>query len=534
MATKGFVLGIRRCCRRGLGRLAGVGLTLGLLAPLALAVEVTTNKYDNTGTGANLAETTLTTSNVNVNTFGKKFSVAVDSEIYAQPLVVTGLSIAGGTHDVVYVATMNNSVYAFDANAAGAALWSRLNLKVPVPQGDVQCCCTDADVPFGICGTPVIDRSTNTMYFVARQKDAAALYHQFLYAVDIATGADKFGGPVEITATYTVGTTTVTFDPKIHNQRPGLILTNGQVLIGWASHNDCATYHGWLISYSASNLQKLWTWVDTPTGSQGGIWGSGQGPSIDAAGNIFVTTGNGTIAQSSGNYSMSLVKLSSSGAVLDWWTHPSATSWNRRDLDLGSAGVLLLPGTNLAVLGGKEGHLFTLNQNSFGHKVSPIQDWTHAGGNIHCQAVYCNVPAGQGVMSGPTIYVWPQSTYMQAYKFNTGTQLFTTTPATITSATVPNGHPGGMLAVSANASTPGTAIVWACHPLVGDANHQTRPGILRAYDASDLTKEIYDSYQNQARDDFGNFAKFNLPTVANGKVYVPTFSNQLVVYGLLP
>jgi hypothetical protein len=512
----------------------GVAFLLAAAARTSPGVEVLTEKNDNVHTGANLSETVLTTSNVNVNTFGKKFALPVDGEIYAQPLIVTGLSIAGGTHDVAYVATMNNSVYAFDANAAGPALWSRLNLKVPVPQGDVQCCCTDADVPFGICGTPVIDRSTNTMYFVARQKDPAALYHQFLYAVDIATGADKFGGPVEITATFTQGTTTVTFDPKIHNQRPGLILSNGQVIVGWASHNDCAAYHGWLISFSASTLQKLWVWNDTPTGSQGGIWGSGQGPSIDAAGNIFVTTGNGTIAQSSNNYSMSLVKLNSSGQVLDWWTHPTANPWNRRDLDLGSAGVLLLPNTSLALLGGKEGHFFLVSQTSLGHATSPLQDWTHPGGNIHCQAVYCNVPAGQGTVSGPTIYGWPQSSFLQAYSFNTSTQRFNTTLASQSVETVPNGHPGGMVAVSANGSTPGTALVWACHNLVGDANHQTRPGILRAYNAANLSAELYDSYQNQARDDFGNFAKFNIPTVANGKVYVPTFSNQLVVYGLLP
>jgi hypothetical protein len=511
----------------------GAGVLVALLSARAGAVDVLTEKYNNVHTGANLSETALTTTNVNVNTFGKKFALPVDGEIYAQPLVVGGLTIAGGTHDVVYVATMNNSVYAFDANSAGPALWSRLALKSPVPQGDVQCCCTDADVPFGICGTPVIDRATNTMYFVVRQKDVAATYHQFLYAVDIATGADKLGGPIEITGTFTQGTTTTTFDPKIHNQRPGLILSGGQVIVGWASHNDCSTYHGWLIAYSASSLQRLWTWNSTPTGSQGGIWGSGQGPSVDAAGNLYVATGNGTITQSSNNYSMSVVKLTSTGQVLDWWTHKSANQWNRRDLDLGSAGVLMLPNTSLMVAGGKEGHFFLLDQNNLGH-TTQLQDWTHPGGNIHCQAVYLNVPAGQGVMSGPTIYGWPQSSYMQAYSFNSSTQRFTTTPATISSATVPSGHPGGMLAVTCNGSTPGTGIVWACHNLVGDANHQTRPGILRAYDASNLGIELYNSYQNQARDDFGNFSKFNIPTVANGKVYVPTFSNQLVVYGLLP
>ena len=510
------------------------GLSFLFLAPRVVAVEVLTEKYDNAHVGANLAEAVLNTSNVNVNTFGKKFSVAVDDHIYAQPLIVTGLSIAGGTHDVVYVCTMKNSVYAFDANAAGPALWSRLNLNNPIPQGDVQCCCLDIQTNIGIVGSPVIDRATNTMYFVSRHKDVANAYHQFLYAVDLSTGANKLGAPVEITGTFTQGQTTVTFDPKIHNQRPGLILSNGQVIVGWASHNDCSTYHGWLIAYSASNLQRLWTWVSTPTGSMGGIWGSGQGPSIDAAGNLYVSTGNGTIAQNTGNYSMSVVKLSSSGSVLDWVTDKSATGWNRQDLDLGSSGVLLIPGTTRLLAGGKEGYFFLYDQNNLGHKSPAIQKWQHPGTHIHCQAIYYNVPAGAGVLSGPTVYAWPQDTQLKAYSFNSSTQQFNTTVASTGSATPPNGHPGGMLAVSANGSAPGTGVVWASHNLVGDANQATRPGILRAYNAADLTQEIWNSYQNQARDDYGNFAKYNIPVVANGKVYVATFSNQLCVYGTLP
>ena len=312
-------------------------------------VNVWTHRYDNARTGANLAETQLNTSDVNPAQFGKLFSYAVDADIYAQPLVIAGVDIQGkGVHDAVYVATNNNSVYAFDADnnqgANGQPLW-HVNFNgpgvTPIPasdtgaQGNIR-----TPGPIGIMGTPVIDQTTGTMYLVARTKETVGStvnYVQRLHALDITSGAEKFSGPVVIQASV-AGTGydnvggSVTFNPLMENQRAGLTLANGNVYIAWASYGDTDPYHGWVMAYSASTLQQVGVLCVTPDGERGGIWQSGQPLSVDTSGNLYVATANGDF-DGVRNFGESILKLNANlSSVLDWFTpdncaHSTPTIW---------------------------------------------------------------------------------------------------------------------------------------------------------------------------------------------------------------
>jgi hypothetical protein len=538
-----------QCCFRG--RLRAV---LGLIAATGLAclpsqaqVSVTTQHNDNSRTGANLSETVLNTSNVNATTFGKLFAVTVDGEVYAQPLYMPQVAIAGGTHNVVYVATMNNSLYALDADN-GAQLW-KTNYGTPITASDVQCCCTDVSLYIGILGTPVIDPSTSTIYFVSRHKNTDGTYHQYLNALDITTGAARTNSPKEITATNSG----ITFDPKLQNQRSALTLANGNIYLAWSSHNDCGAYHGWVMAYSASTLAQTASWLDTPTGSIGGIWMSGQGLTVDKSGNVYVSTGNGSISEDNTgvNTGNSFVKLSPALTQMDWFTPFNSDSLNSGDQDLGSAGLLGLPiqGTDFLVGGGKQGMLYVVSAASMGKYSASsdnvVQEFqaVHGTGSshIHGAPIYYNSP-----VTGPTIYIWGENDYLRAYAFNTSTGLFNTTAVLTSTMTAPmtnasSAMPGGFLSLSANGTQAGTAIIWASTPYNANANNNVVPGVFHAFDAATM-REIWNDKTNDARDDIGRFAKFCAPTVANGKVYLPNFgptgaangSGQLVVYGLLP
>ena len=503
-----------------------------LAVPQLSAADVTvwTQRYDNSRTGANLAETALTTSNVNASTFGKVFTAPVDGSIYAQPLYVPGLTIAGATHNVVYVATMENSLYAIDADTGGQ-LW-RLNYGTPVPSGDVQCCCTDITGNIGIESTPVIDTATGTMYLVSRNKNADGTYHQWLRAIDIATGADKFGSPHEIAAVNSG----IVFDAKIHNQRPALTLSNGTVYIAWASHNDCGDYHGWVMGFEAANVANLqYSYLTTTNGfALGGVWMSGQGLTVDGSNNLYMITGNG-LYDGGTNFGDSILKLGANLTLSDWFTPSNQASLASADQDLGSAGILGLPGTNYMVGGGKDGRLFLLDSANLGKFNSSVDQVVQkfqavalngSSTHIHGSPVYWNSP-----VNGPTVYVWGENDKGRGYKF-TGSS-FATTAATTTTNVAPSGMPGGILSVSANGSTAGSGILWANLPYNQNANNQVVPGVLRAYDASNLSNELWNTRQNLSRDDYGNFAKFCAPIVANGHVYMATFSNKLVAYGLI-
>jgi hypothetical protein len=514
-----------------------------------------THHNDNARTGANLNETQLTTSNVNTNQFGLLYTHSVDDQIYAQPLVMTNVSIPGqGVHNLVIVATVNDSVYAFDADSASATApyWTRSFISPPyivapanTDMSAIGACgggYRDFSGNIGIVGTPVIDSASGTIYVVARTKEYGTNFVQRLHALDIATGGERPNSPVAITATYpgtgdgSVGGI-IPFDPQRQNQRPALVLVNGVVYISWSSHCDNGPYHGWVIGYDASTLTQAAVFNDTPNGYNGGIWMSGQAPAADASGNLYLVTGNGLVDKSgSVNRGESFLKLTRNGArlnVTSWFTPYNWQILENGDIDLGSGGLLLIPGTTLAFSGGKEGVMYLVNRDNMGGLTSSttrddniVQSFRVTSDEVHGGAVWWQGPASA------YCYLWPSSVYLQQYVFNQAAGMFSLPTYAQSATAAPNGQPGGILSLSANGTDAGSAIVWASHQLSGDANQSVRPGILHAYTALNVSIELWNSEQLRGRDSVGNFAKFVPPTVANGKVYLATFSNRLNVYGL--
>lgn len=522
-----------------------VALVCVALAGKALSqVEITTNHNDAARTGANLTENILNASNVNVSDFSKLFTRTVDGEIYAQPLYLSQvLMTRQGTHNVVYVATEHDSLYAFDADDPNAStpLW-QVSLGTPVPSQDV-CTSPSSGCPYndlvpeiGITATPVIDVADGTIYVVAKTKTTShhnASYHFKLHALDVASGAEKFGGPVEISASG--------FNPLYHLSRPGLLLLNGVVYIGFGSVGDINSWHGWVMGYNASTLQQIAVFNSTAGGNGGSIWAAGQGLAADA-GNIYVMSANGSFDANSGgrDYGDSVLRLSTSSglSLADYFTPDNQSFLSGNDVDLGSGGPMLLPGTNLLVGIGKDGVARLINTTNMGGfnalLNNDVQEFTAVAGSCGGVRGVCFMGAPvywDSPSFGPAIYLWGSSDYLKAFKFNGKT--FQTTPASQGAILDPTGLSNTVpLSLSANGSQAGTGIVWASAPYSEDANSGAVPGILYAFDAGDLSHELWDSKQNAARDDVGNYAKFSPPTIANGKVYVPTFSGQLVVYGL--
>ena len=527
------------------------------------AVPVLTRSYTNQRIGGNAQETALTPANVNASQFGMLFSRPVDGEIYAQPLYAPGLTINGRTQNVIFVATMHDSVYAFDADDpnASAPLWKTsysqtvdgINpVAVPtssIPTTDLPFACggnyQDIALEVGILSTPVINQTTGTMYVVARTKEtggAAGTYVQRLHAINIYTGADRIP-PVVIQASYpTRNGGKVYFDPLIQNQRAALLLDHGNIYIAWASHCDGGAYHGWVMAYDAAALTQKGVFCSTPDGSLGGIWQSGQGPAADAAGNIYVVVGNGDGSVKTGGtgYGNAVVKLkltASGFSVVDWFMPYNTDGLTSADLD-STLGPVLVPGpgsSTYVIMGGKNGEAYVMDSANLG-KYNPnnpgrpqndnqiIESFQVTTDGVHGSPAYF---AGD---SGTYIYLWGENVPFKGYAYNGAT--FTTTPFSQSNDNAPSGEPGGIPTVSSNGGKNG--IVWVNISNAGSANQQVVPGILRAFDATDLTKELWNSHQSPARDDFGNFAKYCPPVVTNGKVYMATFSNSLAVYGLLP
>jgi hypothetical protein len=535
-------------------------LLLCLVSSVRADVAVLTQHNNLSRTGANLAETILNATNVNTNAFGLVFTRAVDDQIYAQPLIVTNVDIQGhGIHNVVYMATVNDSVYAFDADdpVANAPYWqaSFTNANAVAPRNtDMTGACGDTYKDFsgnmGIVGTPVIDPVAGTLFVVVRTKEFGTTFVQKLHALDIRSGAERANSPVVITATYpgngagSIGGV-ISFDSQRQNQRPGLALVNGVVYVGWASHCDWGPYHGWLIGYDAATLQRAVVYNATPNGVNGGIWMGGQAPSADTSGNLYVSVGNGSVGYNGDprnpiNRGESFLKLSRAGTnlnVASWFTPYNYPALESGDIDLGSAGLLLIPGTTLAFSGGKQGVVYLVNRDNMGGL-----SYTNADTNV---VQSFQVAAGSHQLLGAPIwwdgpgasfaYLWVSgSEYLRQYQFDRATGKFLLPNFAQGQAAAPSGTPGGILALSANGTNAGMGIVWASHQLGGSANQAVRPGILRAYNAQNVTNELWNSEQIITRDSVGNFAKFCPPTVANGKVYLATFSNRLNVYGLLP
>ncbi len=485
-------------------------------------VNVLTQHNNAERTGANLNETALTPSNVNARQFGMIFKREVDDQVYSQPLIVTNVKIGGGTHDVVYITTVNNSVYAFDANDPGASkpLW-HVNFGAPANVNDWDFGCTDLNGNMGIIGTPVIDDRSGTLYVVAltRIKDN---FVQRLHALDITTGVDLPGSPVAIEAPD--------FNPLMENQRPALALANGSVYVGYASHCDKEPYHGFLMKYDAKSLRQTAVFNVSPTGQEASIWQSGQAPAIDAAGNVYVVTANGTWDGKS-NFGESFLKLSPDLKVLDWFTPSNHAYLDSTDADLDSSGAMLVPGTHLVMDGGKQGVLYLVNADNMGHlgDEHAVQHFQATGSHLH------SIVFWDSAKSGRMIYMWGQRDHLRAYRFN-GERLIEAPAAMRPEAN--QGHPGAMLSLSANGKKDG--ILWAAIHATGDSWHESQPGVLHAYDADDIQHELWNSLQNAGRDDCGDYAKMAPPTIANGKVYLPSFgtkntgSGQLCVYGLSP
>lgn len=513
-----------RVCTPGSTRLALAAL---LIAASAFAqVNVLTANYDNQRTNANLEESILNLSNVNTAGFGKIGAFPVDGQIYAQPLYAAAVPIQGqGTRNVVFVVTMHNSVYAIDADALQSTtpLW-KVNLGPSVPSSVLDF--YDIVPEVGILSTPVIDLSRQVMYLVSDTLEKGRPVFR-IHALSLADGHEMLNGPAVIAATVAgngpgnVGGA-LSFDASLQLQRPGLALANGNVYAGFGSHSDVGAYHGWLIAYDASDLRRMVAVRNlSPNGEGASIWQTGRAPALDDRGNIYVATGNGDF-DGTANFGESILKLSAADlSVRDFYTPVDWSKLNDDDCDLGSTGAILIPNTNLVVAGGKAGNLYLTSRDSMGHvsgNTSTAQSIQVNAGGIFDMALW-NSPRG------PIVYAQESAGSLQAYqivagKIN-GTMLSQTTP---TATSVFAG-----IAVSANGDADGTAIIWET---TGDYLARQVPGTLHAFDASDLSKELWNSNMLPG-DALGRFAKFVAPTVVNGRVYVPTFSNQLTIYGLL-
>jgi hypothetical protein len=520
-------------------------MLLGAALPGFTQVSVTTSRYDNHRDGQNTNETILTPANVNVNGFGKLFSRTVDGYVYAQPLYVPNVTIPNrGTHNVVFVATQHDSVYAFDADDNqgnnATALWHRsfINPKkgiTTVSSNDQNC--TDIVPEMGITSTPVIDPSTGTMYVLARTKENG-IYRQRLHALDITTGKERSGSPVVIAGKVKgTGDGSVNgilkFDPFQEGQRPGLLLQNGGVYIGWASYCDNDPWHSWVMSYDAATLAQTGIWNGTPNGGRGGTWQGGTGIAADDSFNIYFATGNGTFdADKNGlDYGDSVMKLGPPSnkhmPVVDYFTPYNQAGLANGDRDVGSGGVLLLPDQDksaphqhLLIQAGKEGSIYLIDRDNMGHfhaknNSQIVQDMEGAVGGMFSTATFWN----------NNVYFGGRQDYLRQYTFDPKTGLLSTSAVSKSETTY--GFPGATPSLSANGTTNG--ILWA---LEKTSTKGVTPLILHAYDATNLATELYNSDQNPSRDAAGNAVKYGTPMVANGKVYVPAIK-QLSVYGLL-
>ncbi len=505
-------------------------------------------KIDPAGTGANLGETTLTPSNVNASTFGRlAASPHLDGNVFTEPLFVRGLAIAGGKHDVIFLGTENDSVYALDAENPSQVLWQRSFID---PANGI----TPANGNFGgrtgigpvvgITGTPVIDGATQTLYVSAMTEENGVTIHR-LHALDITTGSEKFGGPKEITAVVpgtgidTDGKGHVAFHPPTQNQRAALQLVNGVVYIAFASFSDTEPYHGWIFAYNAATLSQVAVLNFSPDSEGAGLWQAGSAPTADAQGNIYVQTGDGHDLNIEGgpDWGDAILKLKvNNGAfsVVDWFMPYNQDCIDQNDLDLGSGGPILLPDqagphSHLMVTGSKEGRIYLIDRDNMGN--------FNLGSDSQIpQEVLLNpAPCGQWDVNN-TLRIYGTPTYWNGYVYigSVGSNLraFHLTNGQLTQTSVSNtvfqgnGQQGRgpIPVVSANGASQG--IVWTVEYLLN--NTET----LHAYDATNLAHELYNTQQNAARDSLGAGAVFAVPTVIDGRVYVVAV-NQLNVYGLL-
>ena len=516
-------------------------MVLALLHALSVHAQppVLQRGYDAGVSGATLSETTLNTSNVAPGSFGLVFTLAVDDNLMAQPLYVPNVVIKGISRNVVYVATMNDTLYAFDADVGGAPLW-RANLAAfenasPLPLAQFT---GNRNLigNLGILSTPAIDLSTNTLYAVACTLENSTLVYR-LHAVDITTGTPRAGSGVVISGIYK----TMTFNPRFEWQRVSLALSGNNVVFGFGameSEGIANLYSGWVMAYDKSTLAQTGIFATETIGNGGGgVWQSGRPPAVDSSGYVYVFTGNGYSGMGYdgvNNFSESVLKLDPANglSLLDWFTPSNWLGLDNSDTDLSGAGPLLVPGTSLLVGGGKPAVLYVLNTGGLGkfttddsgavQKIALPTGTSNRGGPVYWQRSAAN--------GGPLLFDWGSHDQLKAFPFNGST--FAPTPSALGNVTNQI-YPGGILALSANGDTPGTGVLWAMVSMSGNAlNQLPTPGELYAFDAGNVATQLWNSSTN-ARDSPGNFAKFVPPLVANGRVYVATWSQQVAVYGLI-
>jgi len=508
--------------------------------------------------GTNVQEYALTPQTVNPVTFGKLFSCSLDGAAYTQPLWMPNLKIGRATHNVVFVATEHDSAYAFDADTSPCSQIWQVNLldaahggtagETPVPWGHVPP--LKAIQPeIGVTGTPVIDPASATLYVASTSEDPTGSFHQRLHALDLTTGSEKFGGPIPVSASvpgtaYDSAGGIVTFNPQKELQRSALTLANGVVYVAWASYGDGDPYHGWIIGYDAATLAQRAVLNDSSDARRGGIWMSGGAPAVDTTGNLFLSTGNGDFDANSGtapntDFGDSILKLNTAAglSVADWFTPFNQKILDLKDTDLGASGVVLLPDQNsgpphLLASGGKEGRLYLINRDSMGHYC------------VSCTTTDTNVVQSFMISTGffCTPAFWQNALYfagslqwhgdkLKRLLFNPSSGQFNPSPVSQSAFTF--NFPGATPSISSQGSLNG--IVWAIDASGSNPNVPFPPGpaVLYAYDATNLSKELWDSSQaGGKRDKAGGAVKFMVPTVANGKVYIGT-RTELDVYGLL-
>ncbi len=504
----------------------------------ASSADVPTWHNDGARTGQYLSETALTPATVNSANFGLKAMWPVDGLVNAQPLYAGAVSVAGaGTHNLAIVATEHDSVYAFDADS-GAVLWQRSMLGAGESTSDARGCGQVAP-EIGVTATPAIDRALGaggTLFVAAMSKNASGQYFQRIHALDLASGAERTGSPATVQATYAgsgdnSSNGVVSFDPAFYNERAALLVSGGVLVTAWASHCDIRPYTGWVLSFDEASLSSVSVLNVTPNGEGGAFWNAGAGPAIDAGGALYLLAGNGTFdtALSSSGFPASndfgngFLKLSSANrlSVADYFATLDTVAQSSADSDLGSGGALVLPDQtdaagltrHLAIGAGKDANIYVVDRDSMG-KFDPAANHAYQaisgalGGSVFSSPAYFNGAVYYGAVGAP----------LQRFVLNAGRL---TTPAASQSATV-FAYPGTTPSVSANGTR--AAIVWAVE--------NGTPSVLHAYDAGDLTHELYNSNQNPSRDSLGPGNKFITPTVAAGKVFVGT-TQALAVYGLL-
>ncbi len=521
------------------------GAAASPIGTAASPINVLTYHDDIGRTGLMPLETILTPANVNSATFGKVNFLTTDGRVDGEPLYASNVVINSVVHNVLYVVTEHDSIYAFDADT-GAQLWKTTALlqgETPTQAKMLDCQLIVGEI--GITNTPVVDRNrlpNGVIYFVAMSTDANIVYHQRLHALDLVTGAELFGGPVDIQAQYPGSGANskngvVVFDPKQYAERVGLLEVNGNIYLAFTSHCDYIPYTGWMMQYSASNLQQLSVLNVTPNGSKGAIWQSGAGPAADNDGYIYFLDGNGTFDTTldsngfpiNGDYGNAMLKVSASGplAVADYFNMYNTVQESHDDLDLGSGGALVLPDiavtankkVHLVIGAGKDGNIYVANRDNMGK-------WNPNNNNNLYQQLTGALAYGEFAMPAyfhNTVYFGGTSDHVKAFPIVSGR--LASSPSSQTSHAF--FYPGTTPSISANFAQDG--ILWVVE---NTPRGILRAAVLYAYNALDLTQELYDSNQQGLRDQFGPGNKFITPMIANGRVYVGT-QFGVAVFGLL-